>query len=49
MNATLISSGLPQNIWGEKVLTANYLLNEVSKKKGLHMSYGKEESYPIDT
>jgi len=27
MNAMLISSGLPQNIWGEAILSANYLLN----------------------
>ena len=32
MNATLISSRLPQNIWGEAILTANYLLNKAPKK-----------------
>ena len=33
MNATLISSGLPQNMWGEAILSANYLLNKVPKRK----------------
>ena len=33
MIARLISSHLPQNMWGEAVLTANYLLNKVPKKK----------------
>ena len=29
MNAMLISSSLPQNMWGEAILFANYLLNKV--------------------
>ena len=33
MNAMLISSGLPQNMWGVDILIANYLLNKVPKKK----------------
>ena len=33
MNVMLISSGLLQNKWDEAVLTANYLLNKVPKKK----------------
>ena len=33
MNAMLISSGLPQNMWGEAILTSNYLLNKVPRKK----------------
>ena len=33
MNAMLISSGLPHNMWGEAILFANYLLNKVPKKK----------------
>ena len=51
IDATLITFGLPQNMWGEAILTANYLLNEVFKKKQkrLHISYGKEESHPINT
>ena len=32
MNAMLISSGLPQSMWGEAVLSANYLLNKVLRK-----------------
>ena len=27
MNALLLSSGLPQNMWGEEILSANYILN----------------------
>lgn len=33
MNAMLISSGAPQNLWGEAILTANYILNKVPHKK----------------
>ena len=33
MNAMLISSGLPHNMWGEAVLTVHYILNKVPKKK----------------
>ena len=33
MHAMLISSNLPQNMWGKTILFANYLLNKVPKKK----------------
>ncbi|XP_073137728.1 uncharacterized protein [Henckelia pumila] len=33
MNALLLSSGLSQNMWWEAVLTANYHLNKVPRKK----------------
>ena len=33
MNALLINSGLPQNLWGEAVLTANHILNKLPHKK----------------
>ena len=33
MNAMLISSGLPQNIWREVVLSANYLLNKTPQAR----------------
>ena len=33
MNAMLISYGLPQNMWGEAILSANYLLNKLPKNK----------------
>ena len=33
MNAMLISSGLPDNMWGEAVLTACFILNRVPHKK----------------
>ena len=32
-NRTLKSFGLSQNIWGETILSSNYLLNKVSRKK----------------
>ena len=33
MNTMLISSGLPQNMWGEALLSTNFLLNKMSHKK----------------
>ena len=33
MDAMLISYGLPQKMWGEAILFANYLLNKVPKTK----------------
>ena len=33
MNAMLISSGLPQNLWGEAILSANYILNRIPPKR----------------
>lgn len=33
MNAMLLSSGLPNNLWGEAVLSACYVLNRVPHKK----------------
>ncbi|CAM8943434.1 unnamed protein product [Rhodiola kirilowii] len=33
MNAMLLSSGLPQSMWGEAVLSANYLLNRIPRKR----------------
>ena len=49
MNALLISSGLPQNLWGESILTANYLLNKLPHKKLEKTPYelwkGKSPSY----
>ena len=32
MNAMLVSFGLPQNMWGEAILSANYLLSKVLRK-----------------
>ena len=40
MNAMLISSGLPKNMWAETILSTNYLLNKVSKKKAEKIPYG---------
>ena len=49
MSAMLISTGLPQNMWGEAILFANYLLNKVPKKKAETTSYelwrGQQSSY----
>ena len=39
MNAMLMSSGLPQNMWGEAILSANYLLNKVPKKNAEKTPY----------
>ena len=33
MNALLLSSGLPQNLWGEAFLSPNYILNQIPQKK----------------
>lgn len=33
MNAILINSGLPSNIWSEAILSSKYLLNRVPHKK----------------
>ncbi|KAL0340193.1 UNVERIFIED_CONTAM: Retrovirus-related Pol polyprotein from transposon TNT 1-94 [Sesamum radiatum] len=32
MNAMLINSGLPQNLWGEAILSANHILNKIPQK-----------------
>ncbi|KAL2453214.1 Pol polyprotein [Abeliophyllum distichum] len=49
MNAMLLSSGLPQNMWEEDVLSANYLLNKVPRKKEDKSPYellkGRKSSY----
>ncbi|KAK8594089.1 hypothetical protein V6N13_125899 [Hibiscus sabdariffa] len=49
MNALLESSGLSQNMWGEAILTANYLLNKVPRKKMDKTPYelwkGRKPSY----
>ena len=33
MNAMLTSSGLSPNMWGEAILSANYLSNKIPRKK----------------
>ena len=49
VNSMLVSSGAPQNLWGEALLTANYILNRVSHKKlGLipfELWHGRTPSY----
>ena len=49
MNAMLISSGLPQNLWGEAILATNYILNKLPRKKTKKTPYklwkGKMPSY----
>ena len=49
MNAMQISYGLPQNMWEKVILTANYLLNKVPKKKTENTPYelwkGRKSSY----
>ena len=39
MNAMLISSSLPQNMRGESILSTNFLLNKVAKKKAEKTPY----------
>ena len=39
MNAMLIIFSLPQNMWGEAILSTNYLLNKVPKKKAKKTPY----------
>ena len=41
MNALSNSSGLPQNLWGEAVLTANFILNRVPHRKTQQTLYEK--------
>ena len=41
MNALLISSGLPQNLWGEAILTANQILIRVPHSKTNIIPYEK--------
>ena len=45
----LISFGLPQNLWGEAILSSNYILNKLPKKKTNKTSYelwkGRKHSY----
>ena len=49
MNAMLISSDLSQNMCGEAILSANYLLNKVPQKKAKKTLYelwrGRHPSY----
>ncbi|KAL5833941.1 hypothetical protein ACOSQ3_017615 [Xanthoceras sorbifolium] len=49
MNAMLISSGVPQNMWGDAILSSNYLLNKVPRKKQEKTPYelwkGRKPSY----
>ena len=49
MNAMLISSGLHQNMWGEAILSAIYLLNKVPRKDEQKTPYelwkGRQPSY----
>ena len=41
MNALLNSSGLPQNLWGEAILTVNFILNRVPHRKTQQTPYEK--------
>ena len=41
MNSLLISSGLPQSLWGEAILTANRILNRVPHSKTQSIPYEK--------
>ena len=39
MNALLLSSGLPKNLWGEARLFINYILNRIPQKKSNQSPY----------
>ena len=39
MNAMLLSSALPQNLWREAILSANYVLNRIPHKKSNNTLY----------
>ena len=49
MNVMLISYGLSQIIWGEAIITSNYILNIVPHKKSDKISYelfkGRRSTY----
>ena len=49
MNALLLSFGLPQNLWGEAILSSNYILNRIPHKKTNKSPYelwkGRRPSY----
>ena len=49
MNALLLSSRLPQNLWGEAILSANYILNRIPQRKSNQSPYelwkGRRPSY----
>ena len=49
VNSMLVRSGGPQNLWGEALLTANYILNRAPHKKfGLipfELWHGRTPSY----
>ena len=49
MNALLLSSGLPRNLWGEAILSTNYILNRIPQKKFNQSPYelwkGRRPSY----
>ena len=51
VNCMLNSSGLPHNLWGEALLTANLILNRISHKKTNKSPYEvwnrKQPSYKI--
>ena len=51
MNALLLSSRLPQNLWGEAIRSSNYILNRIPHKKTNKppMSCGKVEDLLTNT
>ena len=48
-NALLLSSGLLQNLWGEAILSTNYIVNRIPQKKTNKSPYelwkGRRPSY----
>ena len=46
MNAMMLNSGMLDNIWGEAILTAYYLLNKIPHKKLDKTPYEMWKGYP---
>ena len=46
MNVMLISFGLSQNLWGEAVLSTNYILNKLPQKKTNEINLGNVVCFP---
>lgn len=51
MNVMFLSYGLPQSMWSEYMVSANYLLYRylVRNWTKVHMNYGMEDHHPINT
>ena len=46
MNAMMLNFGMPDNMWGEAILTACYILNKILHKKLDKTPYEMWKGYP---